>query len=63
MMEGINMQKVEHEYIFSTAVSDSTDVNEFVIEFYSGNESEEPPIRVTRNFNELIEFLEEMDEA
>lgn len=57
------MQKVDQAYMFSTAVSDSKDRNEFVIEFYSGNGSEESPIRVMRNFEELIDFLETMDEA
>ncbi|WP_157075882.1 hypothetical protein [Neobacillus fumarioli] len=54
------MQHIDHDYIFSTAVSDSNDENEFVVEFFPGNGSGASPIRVTNSFDELIDFLEEM---
>ncbi|NRD79609.1 hypothetical protein HPT25_19800 [Bacillus sp. BRMEA1] len=55
------MQKIGHEYIFSTELTKSTDINEFIIEFYCENESEESPVKVTRNFDELLDFFEELD--
>ncbi len=55
------MQKVRQDFIFSTVVSDSDEVNEFVVEFYS-EEMEGSPAKITRNFDELIDFLNEMEE-
>jgi len=60
MIGGVKMQHIDHDYIFSTAVSDSNDENEFVVEFFPGNGSGASPIRVTNSFDELIDFLEEI---
>lgn len=56
------MQKIEQDYLFSTVVSDSTDVNEFIVEFSPSETSETEQKKVTRDFDELLEFLIDMDQ-
>lgn len=58
------MQSVKEMITFSTTVSDSTDPNDFLIQFSSCDSSldEETPIMLTKNFNELIDFLEQLDQ-
>lgn len=55
------MPSTKLEYIFSTVVSDSTDVNEFIVEFYPENDAEGSPFKITKNFDELIDFLNELE--
>jgi len=55
------MQKVRREVQFSSEVSESTDVNEFIIEFYCEDQDQSSPI-VTRNFDELIDLFDELDQ-
>ena len=57
------MQKVKQEFNFSTVVSNNPDLNEFIVEFTSkGEKTDSNPIKITKNFEELIEFLSEMEE-
>jgi hypothetical protein len=55
------MPSTKQEYTFSTVVSDSTDANEFIIEFYPDNAAEGSPFKITKNFDELIDFLNELE--
>ena len=58
------MQIVKQELIFSTVVSESTDVNDFIVEFMSPEETTGlSPIKVTRNFDELLQFLDDLEDA
>lgn len=60
---GILMQKVKQDLIFSTVVSNNSDVNEFIVEFTSNGETTDSnPIKITNNFEELIKFLSELEE-
>ena len=54
------MQKVKRVVQFSSEVSESTDVNEFIIEFYCVDQNPNSPI-ITHNFDELIDFFNELD--
>ncbi|WP_157273233.1 hypothetical protein [Neobacillus bataviensis] len=57
------MQKVKQDLIFSTVVSNNSDVNEFIVEFTSNGETTDSnPIKITNNFEELIKFLSELEE-
>ncbi|MGG3470495.1 hypothetical protein ABES02_23800 [Neobacillus pocheonensis] len=56
------MQKIKQDYLFSTVVSDSTDVNEFIVEFSPSEPSDTEQKKVTRDFDELLEFLIYMDQ-
>ncbi|MBL4950683.1 hypothetical protein JK635_00295 [Neobacillus sp. YIM B02564] len=53
------MQNRLKEYQFSTFVNESMDRNEFVIEFFPADPSNGSP-KVTRNFDELIDFFEQL---
>ncbi|WML60592.1 hypothetical protein [Neobacillus sp. PS2-9] len=58
------MQIVKQELIFSTVVSESTDVNDFIVEFMNPEEGTDcSPIKVTRNFEELLQFLGVLEES
>ncbi|MEH7436781.1 hypothetical protein V7182_04745 [Neobacillus drentensis] len=58
------MQIVKQELIFSTVVSESTDVNDFIVEFMRPEETTGlSPIKVTRNFDELLQFLDDLEDA
>jgi hypothetical protein len=51
-------------YMFSTDVSTPAD-QEFVVEFYQclvDDLPEKLPYKITKNFDELIDFFEQMDE-
>lgn len=56
------MLKVKPEYIFSSDVSDSTDVNEFIVEFFCDDLVDGTPVKITRNFDDLIEFFDAIEE-
>jgi hypothetical protein len=58
-LEGGEMQNRQKEYQFSTFVNESVDRNEFVIEFFPSDPSNDSP-KVTRNFDELIDFFEQL---
>jgi hypothetical protein len=63
MNGGIIVQNVKQDLFFSSIVSDNTDVDDFIIEFISPEESSNhSPIKITRNFDELLEFLDEFDD-
>ncbi|WP_419887382.1 hypothetical protein ACN6MT_18120 [Neobacillus niacini] len=50
-------------YLFSTDVTDD-EIHEFVVEFYQCLMDDLPekfPYKVTKTFDELIDFFEEMD--
>lgn len=49
------------DYQFSTMVSESKDPREFIIEF-TPIESSKGSVNITKNFDELIEFFELMEE-
>ncbi|MEH7335976.1 hypothetical protein V7161_25440 [Neobacillus drentensis] len=56
------MQKVKKDYHFSTVVSDSNDENEFIVEFSPSQPADTTQPKVTKDFDELIEFLLEIDQ-
>ncbi|MGG1397086.1 hypothetical protein ABE288_04560 [Bacillus salipaludis] len=58
------MQSVKELISFSTTISESTDPNEFLIQFSSCDsyDDHEKPIKLTKNFDELIDFLEELEQ-
>ncbi|MEH6995729.1 hypothetical protein V7075_24020 [Neobacillus drentensis] len=58
------MSDLNQNYMFSTDVSTPAD-QEFVVEFYQCLMDDIPekfPYKVTKNFDELIDFFEQMDE-
>ncbi|WP_179292517.1 hypothetical protein [Bacillus sp. 7884-1] len=58
------MSDLNQTYMFSTDVSTPAD-QEFVVEFYQCLMDDIPekfPYKVTKNFDELIDFFEQMDE-
>ncbi|MDR7001714.1 hypothetical protein [Neobacillus niacini] len=57
------MPSVKEMITFSTMVSESTDPNQFLIQFSSCESSydHETPIQQTKNFDELIDFLEQLE--
>jgi hypothetical protein len=58
------MSDLNQTYLFSTDVSTLAD-QEFVVEFYQCLMDDIPekfPYKVTKNFDELIDFFEQMDE-
>lgn len=63
-MEGIFMESVKELITFSTTISENADPSEFLIQFSSCEScnEHEKPIKVTKNFDELIDFLEELEE-
>ncbi|MEH7109634.1 hypothetical protein [Bacillus sp. JJ1764] len=56
------MFKVKQEYLFSSDVSDTTDVNDFIVEFYCDDLVDSTPVIITRNFDDLIEFFDAIEE-
>ena len=58
-------EKVSQDYFFSTTVSDDLEKEDFIIEFFSNPpnaSSVDAPIKITKNFDELIDFIEQLDE-
>lgn len=58
------MSDLNQTYMFSTDVSTPAN-QEFVVEFYQCLMDDIPekfPYKVTKNFDELIDFFEQMDE-
>jgi len=58
------MSDFNQTYLFSTDISTVAD-QEFVVEFYQCLMDDVPekfPYKVTKNFDELIDFFEQMDE-
>ncbi|GHH99101.1 hypothetical protein [Neobacillus kokaensis] len=54
------MKAISQDYLFSTFVNDCNDPNEFIIEFVLCDAVGKTAVKVTNNFDELIEFLEEL---
>lgn len=57
------VEKEKPYYFFTTSVSSQSDKDEFLLNFYQiGNDciQNNTPIRSTKDFDELIDFLEEM---
>ena len=57
------MSDLNQTYMFSTEVTAGDD-DEFVVEFYQCLMDDVPekfPYKITKNFDELIDFLEEME--
>lgn len=58
------MLGVKQEYQYSTVVAESTKVDEFIVEFtplFTDVGLEDIPVKITRNFDELLDFLESID--
>jgi hypothetical protein len=52
-------------YYFSTTVSEDHEKEDFIVEFFTNqpdHSSEDLPIKITKTFDELIDFLEQLDE-
>lgn len=63
-MKRLNI-KVEQEYFFTTTVSEEFEKEDFLVEFFIDSPNpltEEMPIKITRDFDELIDFFEQLDE-
>lgn len=59
------MIELKQELRFSTTVSDTTPENEFIVEFFTGEETngtEGCLIKITHNFDELLDFLDELEQ-
>ncbi|MCM2532516.1 hypothetical protein NDK43_09120 [Neobacillus pocheonensis] len=59
------MLGLKQEYIFKSIVSEKASENEFVVEFFSCDtnvQNECQPLKVTHNFDELIDFFEELED-
>ncbi|RHW42150.1 hypothetical protein D1B31_05805 [Neobacillus notoginsengisoli] len=55
----------QFDFVFSTSVTPNPSKEEFIVEFYPCTpdlECNGKPIKITRNFEELIDFIEEMEE-
>jgi hypothetical protein len=56
------MQGIEYQYRFTTDITDSTEKDEFILEFFSNNDGPlDTPAKITRSFEELINFFEQLD--
>ncbi|MDZ5472736.1 hypothetical protein SM124_13465 [Bacillus sp. 31A1R] len=58
--------KSNKQYIFSSSVSETNKENEFTVEFFQCTpemNQEDNPYKVTNNFDELLNFLEELEET
>nr|WP_263326680.1 hypothetical protein [Neobacillus sp. Marseille-Q6967] len=50
-------------YFFSTCVSDIVSENDFVLEFFENVEQQDTtPWKITKTFDELIDFLEQIED-
>jgi hypothetical protein len=57
-------EKANQEYYFTTTVSEYLEKDDFVVEFYTNPpnpSSSDVPFKVTKNFDELIAFIEKLD--
>ena len=58
------MQGHSQAYIYSTIVSESTQKDDFIVEFSlftSDGETLDPSVKITKDFDELLDFLAEID--
>ena len=56
----------QFDFVFSTSVTPSPSKEEFIVEFFpytSDWSSTGQPTKITRNFDELIGFFEELEET
>ncbi|CEG27396.1 hypothetical protein [Bacillus sp. B-jedd] len=54
------------EFVFSTSVTPNTSKEEFIVEFFPYTPDWScmgQPTKITRNFEELIDFFEELEET
>jgi hypothetical protein len=61
---GSSNEKINQEYFFTTTVSDELEKGDFIVEFFTNPpnpSSEEMPIKITKNFDDLIDFFEQLD--
>ncbi|MFP7298094.1 hypothetical protein [Neobacillus niacini] len=59
------MTDLNQSYMFTTEVSSTPADQEFVVKFYQCLVDDLPekfPCKITKNFDELIDFFEKMDE-
>jgi hypothetical protein len=55
----------DQEYLFTTTVLDELEKGDFIVEFFTNSpnpSSDDIPIKITKNFDELIDFFEQLDE-
>jgi hypothetical protein len=58
-------EKINQEYFFTTTVSDELEKGDFIVEFFTKTpnpSSDDMPIKITKNFDDLIDFFEQLDE-
>jgi hypothetical protein len=58
------MESSKHDYLYTSVVSDDCKENDFFVEFFSYETDGllSNPAAVTKNFDELLEFLEQFEE-
>lgn len=57
-------ENANQEYYFTTTISEYIEKDDFVVEFYMNPpnpSSNDLPFKVTKNFDELIAFIEKFD--
>ncbi|OLS38570.1 hypothetical protein BTR25_14225 [Bacillus sp. MRMR6] len=56
------MQELEYQYRFTTHVTDNSEKDEFILEFFSNIDGPLGiPAKITKSFDELINFFEQLD--
>jgi hypothetical protein len=64
LMGSIN-ENTNQIYYFTTTVSEEHEKEDFMVEFFTNQpdqSSEDLPIKITKTFDELIDFFEQLDE-
>jgi hypothetical protein len=64
VMSSLN-ENTNQIYYFTTTVSEKHEKEDFMVEFFTNQpdeSSEDSPIKITKNFDELIDFFEQLDE-
>jgi hypothetical protein len=64
VMSSLN-ENTNQIYYFTTTVSEEHEQDDFIIEFFTNqpdDSSEDLPFKITKTFDELIDFLEQLDE-
>jgi hypothetical protein len=57
------METVNHQYLYMSCVNDNTNEDEFFVEIFSyEDDGTSKPAAVTKNFDDLIDFLEKQYE-
>jgi hypothetical protein len=58
-------EKTNEAYFFTTTVSNELKKEDFIVEFFTyppSASSDDMPIKITKNFDELLDFIEQLDE-